>query len=205
MLLWMTFSQTWSFPSAPLTFLLPLVDLALWSPRHHPVPALPQAQRFVSSSIAKAIPFPLTLALKLSSLRPATSLASLLLRSVPSSRPEPLWKSADSPSTPNTPISFPSPSWPSLVLWIKFKISALIFVALYNSRQLLLAHNCCNDPSMVVTHSYIPMSTPTHTPVCKHGMCWLRKDRGTTKAKSSIYFCSECQISCFTKSQPHPC
>lgn len=99
-----------------------------------------------------------------------------------------LWKPPASLSTLNTPLAFQSPSWPSLVLWIKFKILALIFIALYNSRQLLLAHNCCNNLSVVAIHSYIPMSTPTHTPVCKHGMYWLMKDRGTIKAKSAYIF-----------------
>lgn len=51
-------------------------------------------------------------------------------------------------------------------------------------KQLPYGHNCCNDLSMVAIHSYIPMSMPTHTPVHKHGMCWLMKDRATIKSKS---------------------
>lgn len=195
MLLWMTFSYgilpLWSSyvsatvgrPGSP----------ASCSQTHHPIPALPQAQRLTFSSTSKSIPLPLIVALKLSSLQQATTLASLLLSSVPSSRSGTLlWKSPSSLSTLHTPLSFQSPSPPSLLLWIKFKILALIFIALYNSRQLLLAHNCCNNLSMVAIHSYIPMSTPTHTPAHKHGMCWLMKDIGTIKAKSSIYFCGEC-------------
>lgn len=130
-LFWLTFSCMWSFPSDPVTFLKP-GSLALWSQIHSPILALPQVQRLICSSTSKSIPLPL--ALKLRSLQQATTLASLLLYSVPSSKPKTLlWKLLASLSTLDMPLSLQSPSWPSLVLWIKFKILALIFVALYNS------------------------------------------------------------------------
>lgn len=65
-------------------------SLALGSQTHHRIPALPQAQRFTFYSFFKSIPLPLILALKLSSLQQATTLASLLLSSIPSSRSETL-------------------------------------------------------------------------------------------------------------------
>ena len=51
-------------------------SLASCSQTHHPIPALPQAQRFTFSSVSKSIL--LILALKLRSLQQATTLGSLL-------------------------------------------------------------------------------------------------------------------------------
>lgn len=110
-------------------------NLALWPCDHEfTILFLPclRWKLLTCSSSSKSIPLPL--ALKLRSLQQAITLASLLLYSVPSTKPETLlWKLLTFPSTLNMTLSLLSPSWPSLVLWIKFKILALIFVALYNS------------------------------------------------------------------------
>lgn len=191
-LLWMPLSRMWSLPSDPLPFLLLVGDLALWPrvyklttllqvcPRDRGSPSPPSLYPpppSDSGTKTQCSPASHHFGVPVSTLGPFEWISTLLWK----------WTCPLERSEHATLLSISLR--PSLVLWIKFKILPLVFIALYNSGQLPLAHNCCNDLSVVAIHSYTPKSTPPHTSAHKHGMCWWMKDRGTIKAKSSMYFC----------------
>lgn len=157
-------------PSDPVTFLKP-GSVALGSQIHNPVLALPQLQRLTCSTSPSGTK---------TQLSPASpTLASLPLYLVPPSKPEHCiiaGKIAAFLSTRNMLPSVSLLAFPGALDQVQDFSSH--FPCTLQLEQLPFAHNCCNDLSMAAIHSYIPMSTPTHTPVHKkHSMCWLMKDR----------------------------
>lgn len=155
----------WSLPSDPLLFLLVVVDLAPWTrvykltilllvcprDRGSPSPAsLNPLHPSHSGTKTQRSPASHHFGIPASTLGPFKWIWTLLR------------KSTRLPECSEHATLLSISLRPSLVLWIKFKILPLVFIALYNLWQLPLAHNCCNDLSVVAIHSYTPKSTPLH-------------------------------------------